>query len=100
MDQEQQAHAVPYKGSGEPELRRVRSNDESLHEVTEGEGDETGGGAHMYDTPYENSGAMNQQHQGSSGQQTSREFIHHSHSVNETFQNSQPESVSTVTQES
>ena len=100
VNQEQQAHAVPYEGSREPELRRMRSNDESLHEVTEGEGDETGGRAQMYDTPYENSGDVSQQHQSSSGQQITREYTHHSHSIDETFQNNQLESVSTVTQES
>ena len=102
VNQEQQAHAVPHEGSREPELGRVRSNDESesLHEVTEGEGNETRERAHMYHTPYENSGAVSQQHQGSSGQQTTREYTHHSHSIDETFQNNQLESVSTGAQES
>ena len=96
VNQEQQAQVVPHDGSGEPEMRRVGSNDESLHAVTEGEGDETGGGAHMYDTPYENRGAS-QQYRGSSD---NREYTHPSHSIDETFQNNQPESVSTVTEES
>ena len=91
LDAENQECAAPYEGSaGEQELR-IRSNEESPHEISEGEG-ELRGGAHMYDTPYENRGAISQQ--------TSREYTHHSHSIDETFQNDQPESVSTVVQES
>lgn len=104
IQEHQQAQGVPYSdGSGEPEPRRGGSNDESLHEVIEGEGDGTGGaGAHMYDAPYENSGPS-QQHQSFSDQPetSSRElYTHHSHSIDETFQNNQPEIVSTVTEES
>ena len=92
-------------GAVNQEPGRISSNEEiSLHEITakrEGEG-EIGLEAHMYDTPYKNSMAMNQQHQsGSSDQQTSsREYTHRSHSVDETCQNNQPETVSTVSQES
>lgn len=100
-NQDQLAHTVPYEAqgsAGEPELRRKRSNEESLlHD--EGE-EETREGAHMYDTPYVNSGARSQQLHDCSDQQTSREYTHHSHSIDETLQNTQPESVPPVTQES
>lgn len=98
-NQEQLSHPVPYEGgsAGEPELRRKRSIEESL--LQEGEG-ETRERAHVYDTPYENSRARSQQLRSSSDQQTSREYTHHSHSINDTLQNTQPESVPTVTQES